>query len=150
MNQSDTVEQRTTRKWVILSIRGIINHSSTTSLQKRLIIMNQPRSTLNYSSFIKANYTNYCTNYKIGQCKTVVYHSPYNRAKIVETVKTLFFPFKFLIAEFCLVPLHRHNSHRQDTQQMGGREGVDSLKYSVHVSLFSTESVGSDTCTHMT
>lgn len=54
MNQLDTVEQRTTRKLVILNIRGIINQSSTTaSLQTQFIIMNQPPSSLNYFSFIK-------------------------------------------------------------------------------------------------
>ena len=58
MNQLDTAEQRTTRKLDILNIRRIINHSSTTaSLQRQFIIMNQPISSPNSSSFM--NNTNY-------------------------------------------------------------------------------------------
>lgn len=49
MNQLDTAEQRTTRKLVTLNIRRIINLSSTTaSLYKQFIIMNQPTSSLSY------------------------------------------------------------------------------------------------------
>lgn len=61
MNQLDTDEERTTWKLVTLSIIGTINHSSTTaSLLRQFIIMNQTTSPLNYFSFINTNYTNDC------------------------------------------------------------------------------------------
>lgn len=79
MNQLDTAEQRTTRELVILNKRRIINHSSTTSLQKQSVAMNQPTFTLNYFFFRNTNHTNYCTTtYIITYCIRLVYDSSYN------------------------------------------------------------------------